>query len=402
MPVTDAVNYDDLRKMAKRRLPRIAFDFIEGGVDDEWGLERNDDAFRKQVLVPRYMVDSSSPRLTTELFGQTFAAPYGIAPTGAAALFRQGADLKLAKAAKAANVPFIISGAATATMEEVAAVAKDVSWYQLYLAKNRDISKDMVKRADACGVATLVLSVDVPGRVRRERNIRNGFARPLAPTLSTKLEALTHPGWLIEYYTGERMTASNWAKYSPKGSKPDDVLDFMSSQFPTPATWEDIAWIRQMWPRNFVVKGVLSPDDVRRCAAMGVDGVMLSNHGGRQLDRGPSPLEVLPVIRDTLGEKIVLMFDSGIRRGSDIVTALSLGAKFCFVGRWTLYGVTVGDEAGASFALDMIRTEVSSVMTQLGAPDVGSLGPQFLMWDSDGDPKRNARPCAAADDKALT
>ena len=125
---------------------------------------------------------------------------------------------------------------------------------------------------------------------------------------------------------------------------------------------------------------------------MGVDGVMLSNHGGRQLDRGPSPLEVLPVIRDTLGEKIVLMFDSGIRRGSDIVTALSLGAKFCFVGRWTLYGVTVGDEAGASFALDMIRTEVSSVMTQLGAPDVGSLGPQFLMWDSDGDPKRNARP----------
>ena len=392
MPVTDAVNYDDLRKMAKRRLPRIAFDFIEGGVDDEWGLERNDDAFRKQVLVPRYMVDSSSPRLTTELFGQTFAAPYGIAPTGAAALFRQGADLKLAKAAKAANVPFIISGAATATMEEVAAVAKDVSWYQLYLAKNRDISKDMVKRADACGFATLVLSVDVPGRVRRERNIRNGFARPLAPTLSTKLEALTHPGWLIEYYTGERMTASNWAKYSPKGSKPDDVLDFMSSQFPTPATWEDIAWIRQMWPRNFVVKGVLSPDDVRRCAAMGVDGVMLSNHGGRQLDRGPSPLEVLPVIRDTLGEKIVLMFDSGIRRGSDIVTALSLGAKFCFVGRWTLYGVTVGDEAGASFALDMIRTEVSSVMTQLGAPDVGSLGPQFLMWDSDGDPKRNARP----------
>lgn len=392
MSIKNAVNYDDLRRMAKRRLPRIAFDFIEGGVDDEMGLSRNDDEFRKQGLLPHYMVDASAPKLATKLFGQSFSAPYGIAPTGAAALFRQGADLLLAKAAKAANVPFIISGMSTATMEDIAAVARDVSWYQLYMAKDRGIARDMVARADACGFSTLVISVDVPGSVRRERNIRNGFSRPLKPTLAATIEASLHPAWLLEYYTGARMTASNWEKYAPKGATPEQVLDFVATQFPTPATWDDIAWMRQQWPRNFVIKGVLAPDDVARLAAMGVDGVMLSNHGGRQLDRAPSPLEVLPRVRDTLGEKIVLMFDSGIRRGSDIVTALSLGAKFCFVGRWTLYGVTVGAAAGASHALDMIRTEVTSVMTQMGAPDIASLGPQFLMWDASADPRRNARP----------
>jgi (S)-mandelate dehydrogenase len=390
MPVTSAINYDDLRRMAKRRVPRIAFDFLEGGVDDEMGLIRNDTAFRKQALMPHYMVDAAVPRLETELFGQTFAAPYGIAPTGGAALFRRDADLMLARAAQAANVPFIISGAATATMEDVAAVARDVSWYQLYLAKNRDISRDMVARAAACGFSTLVLSVDVPGKVQRERNLRNGFARPMRPTLSAKLEALTHPGWLVEYFSGTGMSASNWAKYAPKGSTPDQTLDFLSSQFPTPSTWDDVAWIRKQWPRKFVIKGVLNPDDVARCVAMGVDGVMLSNHGGRQLDRAPSPLEVLPVVRDRFGEKIVVMLDSGIKRGSDIVTALSLGAKFCFVGRWTLFGVTAGADAGARHALGMIRSEVSSVMTQIGAPDVAALGSRYLMWGDD-DLRRNTR-----------
>ena len=392
MPIASAINYDDLRHHAKRRVPRIAFDFMEGGVDDERGLQRNYDAFQRQALLPRYMVDASNPNQTTTLFGQTFAHPYGIAPTGGASLFRQGADLMLARAAKAANVPFIISGASTATMEEVAAVAKDISWYQLYLARDRAISRDMVARAAACGFSTLVLSVDVPLQVRRERNLRNGFGRPMNPTWSAKFEALTHPGWLLEYYSGGGLTASNWAKYAPMGATPHEVLEFLATQFPVPSTWEDIAWIRQMWRGKFVVKGILSPDDARRAVTMGADGVMISNHGGRQLDRAPSPLEVLPAICDAVGEKAAVMFDSGIRRGSDIVTALSLGAKFCFVGRWTLYGVAAGAEAGARHALSMIGTEVGSVMAQIGAPDIVSLGPQFLMWDTDGEPGRNRRP----------
>ena len=277
-------------------------------------------------------------------------------------------------------------------MEDVASVAKDVSWYQMYLARDRSISKDMVKRADACGFSTLVLSVDVPGRVRRERNLRNGFGRPMNPTWSAKLEALTHPAWLMEYFSNEDLNASNWVKYAPKGATPREVLDFLATQFPSPSTWDDVAWIREMWPRNFVIKGILSPDDAKRAMAMGVDGLMVSNHGGRQLDRAPSPLEVLPAIRDAVGEKVTVMFDSGIRRGSDIVTALSLGAKFCFVGRWTLYGATAGGEEGAKHALSMASTELSSVMTQIGAPDIASLGPQFLMWEGEDGLRRNSRP----------
>ena len=296
MPITAAINYDDLRRLAKRRVPRIAFDFIEGGVDDERGIARNNAVFERQALMPRYLVDASKPDQTTTLFGQKFAHPYGIAPTGAAALFRQGADMMLARAAQTANVPFIISGVATATMEEIAAVAKDVSWYQLYLARDRDISKDMVARAERCGFSTLVLSVDVPAFVRRERNIRNGFSRPLRATLSSKIEALRHPSWLHEYFTGPGLTASNWVKYAPPGSTSEQVLDFYSTHCPVPSTWDDVAWMRKMWPRKLVIKGILSLDDARRAASMGVDGVMISNHGGRQLDRAPSPLEVLPAI----------------------------------------------------------------------------------------------------------
>ena len=392
MPITASINYDDLRARAKRYVPRIAFDFMEGGVDDERGLQRNADAFHAHALLPRYLVDASKPNQSTVLFGQTFAQPFGIAPTGGASLFRQGADLMLARAAKAANVPFIISGASTATMEEVASIAKDHSWYQLYLARDRAISRDMVARALTCGFTTLVLSVDIPAQVRRERNLRNGFGRPMNPTWSAKLEALTHPSWLLAYYTGADFTASNWLKYAPVGAKPHDILEFLSTQFPVPSTWEDVAWIRKMWPGKFVIKGILSPDDARRAVGMGADGLMISNHGGRQLDRAPSPLEVLPAIVDAVGDTSVVMFDSGIRRGSDIVTALALGAKFCFVGRWTLYGVAAGAEAGAAHALSMIATEVGSVMTQIGATDVAAVGPQFLMWDKNGEPGRNRRP----------
>jgi (S)-mandelate dehydrogenase len=391
MSITSAINYDDLRRLAKRRVPRIAFDFLEGGVDDERGLTRNAAAFDRQTLLPRYMIDASKPDLTTRLFGQSFARPFGIAPTGGASLFRQGADMLLARAAKAANVPFIISGAATATMEDIAEVARDVSWYQMYIARDRAISRDMVARAKACGFSTLVLSVDVPGQVRRERNLRNGFGRPMNPTLASKVEALSHPAWMLEYYTGERLTASNWAKYAKPGASADEVLEFLATQFPSPATWDDVQWIRAQWSGNFVIKGILSAADARRAMTMGVDGVMVSNHGGRQLDRGPSPVEVLPSILDAVGDKMTVMLDSGIRRGSDIVTALAMGARFCFVGRWTLYGVTAGGEEGARHALAQAATEVGAIMTQIGATDIAALGPDFLLAADGTDPRRNER-----------
>lgn len=382
MNLDSSLNYDDLRRRAKRYVPRIAFDFLEGGVDDELGIARNSNAFSHVALLPQYLGDPGTPALETTLFGQTFSAPVGIAPTGGACLFRQDADLSLARAARDANIPFIISGASTATMEDIAAVARDTSWYQLYLAKDRAISDDMVARADRCGFSTLVLSVDVPSRVRRERDLRNGFARPMRPTPAVVLEALTHPAWLWSYFTGQKLTMSNWVKYGPAGATPDQLMQWCAQHFPTPSTWDDVKRIRKLWPRNFVIKGLMHPDDCRRASELGVDGVIISNHGGRQLDRSPAPVEVLPLIRDLVGDRVTLMLDSGIRRGSDIAVSLALGAKFCFVGRWTLYGVAAAGEPGARHAIKQIRTELTAVMRQLGAMRPDELGPRFLMPDA--------------------
>ncbi len=392
MTITSAINFDDLRRAAKRHLPKIAFDFIEGGVDAEEGIARNAAMFTPRRLIPRYGVDVTSVDPSVSLFGRRYAQPWGIAPTGAAGLFRNGSDIMLARAAMAADVPFILSGMGCASIEDLADIAPEHTWFQLYMAKNRTISWDMVQRAAAAKFSTLVVTVDIPGHGKRERNLRNGFAaaRPLKPALRAQAETLLHPAWLAGYMRGPALTASSWEKYAPSGARGQDVLAFVASQIPSPVTWEDIAHLRKIWPRTLLVKGIMHPADAVRCANLGVDGVIVSNHGGRQLDRAPAPIEVLPAIRDATGDRIALLFDSGIRRGADIVTALASGAKFCFVGRWTLYGVAAGAEVGAAHAVDMIRTEIRMCMTQMGAPDIASLGPDHLMWD-EGAYGRNAR-----------
>ncbi len=389
------LNYDDLRQLAKRRLPKIAFDFIEGGLDDEIGLQRNQTGFEKHRLVPRYMVDVTKREQSTELFGRTYSSPVGIAPTGLAGLFRPGADLMLARAARAANVPFIMSGSATGSIEDLAREAPEHGWYQLYSAKDKSISHDMIRRAKDAGLSTLVITVDVPVHSNRERNKRNGMARPLRLPLKTKLEALMHPGWMMDYYRGGGQPMfPNWAHYAgAEASKnADRVAAFVASQTTPSLEWSDIEKFRELWPRKLVLKGIMHPGDAERAQRIGVDGLMVSNHGARQLDRAPSPIEVFPAIRDAVGDKMTLMVDSGIRRGSDVVTALCLGAKFVFVGRMTLYGVAAGGERMAMRALDILRNEIDLTMGQMGAPTIASLGPDFLMWDDTADLRRNTRP----------
>ena len=383
-----AINFDDLRKLAKRRLPKIAFDFIEGGLEDERGIARNENAFAGFDLVPRYGVDVSACDQTTQLFGRTYAGPLGIAPTGLAGLFRPGADLMLAHAAKTANVPFIMSGTGTASIEDLGRIAPDHGWYQLYPARDRTISEDMIRRARDAGLSTLVITVDVPVNSKRERNLRNGFTRPLKMTMKTKLEALLHPGWMAEYLRAGMPLFSNWQQYAPPGSTTAQVADFVASQTPIPVLWRDIEHFRRLWPGKLVIKGIMHADDAVRCATLGCDGVMVSNHGGRQLDKSPAPVEVLPAIAAAAGDKLTVMFDSGIRRGSDAVVALCLGAKYVFVGRATLYGAAAGGTSGAVRALDIFKDEIGRTMMQMGAPDIRSLGPQFLTWDSDD--RRNA------------
>lgn len=379
MNTDKAINIDDLRRMAKRHLPRICFDFIEGGLEDEHGLVRNASAFDRHTLVPRYLVEVSERDPSASLFGRKYALPFGIAPTGIAGLFRRGADLMLAEAAKAANVPFIMSGTSTASIEAVAQLAPEHAWYQLYGAHDRKVSEDMIRRAREAGLATLVLTVDVPIASKRERNLRNGFIRPYKLKPSVALEALRHPAWIADYLRhGGMPYFENWVPYAKKGASAGEVADYLATQTPSIQTWQDLETYRRLWPRKLVVKGIMHIDDARRAAEMGVDGIMVSNHGGRQLDRAPSPLEVLLPITQAVGSKLSVMFDSGIRRGSDIVIARCLGARFVFVGRATLYGCAAGGIKGAQRAIDILRDEIDRVMAQIGCPSFDQLGPDWL------------------------
>jgi (S)-mandelate dehydrogenase len=380
MRTDKAINIDDLRRMAKRHLPRICFDFIEGGLEDEHGLERNETAFRRHRLVPRYLVDVSQRDQSVALFGQKFSLPVGIAPTGLAGLFRRGADLMLAEAARDANIPFIMSGASTASIEAAAQVAPRHAWYQLYGARDMKVSEDMIRRARDAGLSTLVHTIDVPIGSKRERNIRNGFIRPykLKPTIV--LEALRHPAWIADYLRhGGMPMLENWKPYAPPGASANEVADFLGSQTPSTQTWRELEAYRRLWPRKLVVKGVLHIDDARRAAEMGVDGIMVSNHGGRQLDRAPAPLDVLLQITQAVGNRVAVMFDSGIRRGSDVVIARCLGARFVFTGRATLYGCAAGGPAGAKRAIDILKDEIDRVLAQIGCPSFDQLGPDWLL-----------------------
>ena len=298
----------------------------------------------------------------------------------------------LAEAARDANVPFIMSGTGTGLIEDLGRVAPEHGWFQLYLAKDRSISEDMVRRAGDAGLPTLAITVDVPVNSKRERNIRNGFVRPLKLTLKTKLEACLHPDWMLDYLRHGMPVIANWQAYAPKGATAAQVAEFVASQTPSPVLWKDVETFRRLWRGNLVLKGVMHPDDAARAAALGVDGIVVSNHGGRQLDRAPGPIEVLPAICAAVGDKMTVRYDSGVRRGADVIIALCLGAKFAFMGRPTLYGVAAGGAAGASRALQIFKQEIGTTMAQMGAADIASLGPQVLMWKEPGDLHRNAWP----------
>src|SRR6266568_2986060 len=394
MRIDQAVNIEDLHRMAKRRLPKVAFDFIEGGLEDERGLERNTAAFHKHKLLPRYLVDVSKRDQSQTIFGRTYASPFGISPTGGVGLYqRRGGELLLAEAAAEANIPYIMSGGSNASMEEAARVAPDNTWFQMYAAKDPAVTDALVGRARDNGLGALVLTVDVPVHPKRERNFRNGFANVrsggvLEAALKLKpsilIEALSHPGWVYDYVRhGGAPTLGNWVPHAGTGASTADVIQFGRTQTPAAAqTWKDLERYRRLFPRALVVKGILNPADAVRAAEIGVDGIIVSNHGGRQLDQAPASIEALPAIKAAVGDKLTVMLDSGVRRGADILIAFCLGAQFVFFGRPTLYGAVAGGLPGVKKAVDIFRTEIDLVMGQIGCPSLSELGPDFL-WQDD-------------------
>lgn len=378
--IQSAINLEDLRQQARRKLPRIAFDFIDGGADDEACLQRNRAAFQRYTLVPRYLRDVSRRDQSVELFGHRYASPIGISPTGLAGLFRPDADLMLAAAAREANVPFLLSSAANAALEDAVAIAPDNVWFQMYCTTNGSINADLVQRAVRAKVRVLVVSVDVPVNSNRERNRRNGFSRPLKMTPGVVLEALGHPGWVLRYLrAGGIPMMRNWLPYAPEGANAAQVADLYGTLTPAPmVSWQHIRKIREAWRGPLVIKGLLHPEDARQAVHLGAQGLIVSNHGGRQLDAAPSPLDMLPAVRDAVGRDAELMLDSGVRRGSDLVIARCLGARSAIFGRPTLFGVAAAGQAGASRALAIVRAEIDMVLAQIGCQRFDALNESYL------------------------
>lgn len=380
MKLQSAINLHDLRLLARRKLPRIAFDFIDGGADDEACLQRNRDAFGRHGLLPRYLRDVAQRDQSVTLLGRRYSSPIGISPTGLAGLFHPDADHALAAAARDADVPFLLSSAANGSIEEVVQVAPEHVWFQMYCTTREDINADLVQRALKAGAPVLVVSVDVPVNSNRERNRRNGFSRPFRMTAGVAFEALGHPLWVLRYLrTGGIPMMKNWAPYAPAGASADEVADLYGTFTPAPmVTWDHLRRIRDAWPRKLVVKGLMHADDARQAVALGADALVVSNHGGRQLDAAPAPLDVLPAMRAAVGPTIDIILDSGVRRGSDIVIARCLGATSAIFGRPTLYGVAAGGQAGAARALDIVRKEVDMVMAQIGCARFEDLHAGYL------------------------
>ncbi|MBK8767655.1 MAG: alpha-hydroxy-acid oxidizing protein [Burkholderiaceae bacterium] len=382
MRIDNAVNIEDLRRLARRHSPRAVFDYVEGGVEDEIGMDRNRAAFDAVRIVPRYLVDVSQRSQKTTLFGREYAMPLGVAPMGLSGISRPGTDLALASAAGQAGIPFTLSNVSNDPMDQVVRAGNGQVFFQLYGTRNRGLMHGSVARAADLGVPVLMVTVDVPVHPNRERNARSGFGAAVKLKLPYLLEAARHPRWILEYLAngGVPKFMNLLSAQDTAASSAIEVARTSGEQMgDTTQVWRDFEDIRRRWPGKLVIKGVMHPDDARRAVELGADGVLVSNHGGRQLDLAPSPLEVLPAIRAALDPSIAVLFDSGVRRGSHVVAAMCLGADFVFAGRAMLYGAIAAREAGAARAIALLKREIDLQMGQMGCAGTDEFGPQWLL-----------------------
>jgi (S)-mandelate dehydrogenase len=379
-----ALNIADLREIARRRVPGFAFEYVEGGAEDEATLRRNRQAFAALRFVPRTLVDTSGRTLATTLFGRRSAAPLVIAPTGLNGMLHPEGDMALARAAAAFGIPYTLSTFATSRLEDVASQAGGRLWMQLYVLKNRAIAEDIMARAAAAGYEALLFTSDANVFGSREWDKRN-YLRPGKPRLIAALDTMRHPRWLIDVLlrNGVPRFRNIEAFVPPGAASAVGGSTVIPQMFEPTITWADIAWIRRHWPGKLLIKGVLTVDDARRAADAGCDGIVLTNHGGRQLDHCVAPIEVLGEIAAAVGDRLTIIIDSGFRRGSDIAKALALGAHTVMIGRAALYGLAADGERGVRRALDVLAIELDRVLGQLGCRSVADLRPSLLRQSND-------------------
>jgi (S)-mandelate dehydrogenase len=365
----------ELAHMARRRLPHFAWEYLEGGAEEELTLRRNRQAFAEVNLLPRTLVPWETPDTRRTLFGREQALPMAIAPTGYNGMLHRDADIHLARAATERGLPFSLSTVSTSSMEQIVAAVPDVNlWFQLYSMTDPKVQEDLLQRAEAVGCKTLLLTTDAVLLGNREWDKRN-FARPRQLSLRNKLDVLRHPRWIKQALWPHGMPSmANLDRYLPADQRnAAGAAHFIGEKMEKHLSWDFLARLRERWPHRLLLKGVMHPQDAEHAVKLGLDGIVVTNHGGRQLDGVPATLDCLPAIVEVARGKLSIILDSGIRRGTDILKACALGADAVLLGRATLYGVAVGGQAGAGHALDLLSNELRLALTLLGQPDLNQL-----------------------------
>ena len=361
---------DYLRRAARRRLPHFAFEYSDGGSGkDDAGIKRNWAGLDAVELVPRYGVMPSLPPCEVELFGRRYAAPIGIAPMGGPAIVWPGADEYLARAAQRARVPYTLGTVGCTTIERIAEIAPDVFWFQLYRAARNDhaIGFDLVRRAQAAGCHALVLTLDVPVRTTRAREVVVGLGGAFTPDLKMMLQMVGSPAWTMALWQNGIPRFSNLRAYAGENASINEMVAFARREMGGAFTWDEVAQYRERWKGTLIVKGIMHPEDAEKAVSLGVDGMFVSNHGGRQIEALPAPIDVLPAIVRQVGKRATVLYDSGIRSGTDVVRAYALGAAAAFAGKAFLWGLGALGEEGGSHVIDLLIEETQAAFGQLGA-----------------------------------
>ena len=376
--LSKTVNIEDLRLLAKRRLPRAIFDFFDGGAEDEVTLRENRAAFERVRLLPRVLVDVSIVDPSIDLFGKRSALPMAIAPTGGISAGRYGAELILARAAKAVGVPFTMATPSAFTIEKVAQEVGGRLWFQLYCVRDRAFRKKLVERAKSAGYEAVLVTVDLPVSGKRERDPRNGFHTPYNPNWRNSRDVIFKPAWALDMMKNGLPGMANLEGYPFSAPSGTDIVTAVGREMDAGLDWEYIKELRDQWPGKLLLKGVERADDAERAVTVGCDGVVVSNHGGRQLDGAAPTLEALPAVARAVGSRMTVLLDGGVRRGVDILKARALGAHGVLTGRATLFGAMAGGEPGARRALEILSSELVRAMQLSGVRSAAEIGPHLL------------------------
>jgi len=370
----------DLRELARRRVPRALFDYLDRGSYDELTLRRNRSDLDAVRLRQRVMVDVSRLSTATTLAGQACTMPLAIAPTGLTGLFHRDGEICGARAAAAAGIPFCLSTVSICSIEDVRGATAAPFWFQLYLMRDRGFNAELIARARAAQCPVLVMTLDLTVQGERRRDAKNGLAVPPRLTLRNAFDIATKPAWVYGMVRGKRRNFGNIVGRLPDSQSARNVSTWISEQFDPSVTWRDVAWVRSQWPGKLVLKGVLDPEDARHALDAGADAIVVSNHGGRQLDGAPSTIAALPPVVEAIGGRCEVLFDGGIMGGQDVLKALAFGARGCLIGKAFLYGLAAAGEAGVTLALSILRRELEVTMALTGAADVQKVD-GALLWD---------------------